>query len=155
MREIKFRAWDKGNQKMLYQDKHHFSIRLRGRGFEGNEVYIEHSNWIDNFFTPVQGTLMQYTGLKDKNGKEIYEGDILLVRLADAPDWEEDKIKGLIKWGTYTAGFTLVSNLGGKSVGGFRISNPYISTIAEMPDGRVLGDVIGNIYENPELLDMP
>lgn len=56
MREIKFRAWDKN--KMYF-------LELVGNNFM----------WINE--QPEQGKLMQYTGLKDKNGKEIYFGDIL------------------------------------------------------------------------------
>ena len=58
MREIKFRAWDKLTQRMIYRV---FNTR-------NDEDYI----------------LMQYTGLKDKNGKEIYEGDI--IKQGDNPE---------------------------------------------------------------------
>lgn len=67
MREIKFRAWDKTNQKMLYNgiilDMSDCSRHSTMAGFTG--------------FTPDNIDLMQFTGLRDKNGKEIYEGDII------------------------------------------------------------------------------
>jgi len=72
---------------------------------------------------------MQYTGLKDKNGKEIYEGDIV-------------KIEGFIN---HVVGF---------EDGAFRWMNvgPYLP-IAERISEREC-EVIGNIYENPELLKL-
>lgn len=66
-REIKFRAW--GLEEM------HYNINIcDGVPFTSNDGYYEHfsDREIDN------GIIMQYTGLKDKNGVEIYEGDVIL-----------------------------------------------------------------------------
>ncbi|WP_149711091.1 YopX family protein [Campylobacter concisus] len=59
MREIKFRAWDKEKAKM-------------DKNFRFDEF-----NDVNDYFADDDFVFMQYTGLKDKNGKEIYEGDIL------------------------------------------------------------------------------
>jgi uncharacterized phage protein (TIGR01671 family) len=72
MREIKFRAWDKDSKRMRYAED------LIGPGgwviqFHGVPLEIG----IHGVFEPENVELMQYTGLEDKNGKEIYEGDIV------------------------------------------------------------------------------
>lgn len=81
--------------------------------------------------------LNQYTGLTDKNGKEIYEGDVLL--------WNERKLE--VRWGN--AGWGLHSDLF-KSFGhpNGDTCNPY-----NTPGYTPKSEIIGNIYENPELLD--
>ena len=68
MREIKFRAWDKSDNVWLEEDQ--FVIYPQGifDAWLGQDEPLEMDEVI----------LMQYTGLKDKNGKEIYEGDIVL-----------------------------------------------------------------------------
>ena len=76
MREIKFRAWDKLNNKMRYF-KPTETIRFV-------DFYDPANNWSEP---------MQYTGLKDKNGKEIYEGDIL-----EYPTLIGDKIIRVVEW---------------------------------------------------------
>lgn len=70
MREIKFRIWDTENKEMLKVQELDFEPI-----FYGGRIAIRLDQYNDYFDTEDM-ILMQYTGLKDKNGKEIYDGDI-------------------------------------------------------------------------------
>ena len=90
----------------------------------------------DRHLTAIESELMQFTGLLDKNGKEIYEGDIVVFhRLDDEP--LEDCVKHIVRWFD--------------SIPGFNTVEP--PDVAEMPTDSESLEVIGNVFENPELLD--
>ena len=120
MREIKFRAWD--GEEMRYT----FSVQSNGDG-------VLYSGGI------VDWKLMQFTGLKDKNGKEIYEGDIVNIPLFG---------NCIIIWNESICAFQYAYHAIGKgtSIGG-RMTNTLYSYEQQKYE------VIGNIYENPELIN--
>ena len=125
MREIKFRAWDKVNQHMVYQGWH-------------REVFHTIS---DIFAYGDNVNLMQLTGLKDKNGVEIYEGDILKETCYVEPGYSVGESFTKVEYGdiqfSSTKGWNLIHV---KGLDGFYLSFSHC-------------EVIGNIYENKELLD--
>ena len=147
MREIKFRAWDKKNKRML---------RLEDVGGEcwADSYYGEYSElWnsdLGNFFDCLDSIgededviLMQYTGLKDKNGKEIYEGDIVGIYWVG----EERELTWFVEWDSKSASFCLRQTPGSKVY-----TQPYISASPTFINDLQQTAIIGNIYENPELL---
>ena len=129
MREIKFRAWDKNTKIMIHWDDL-VKSRISFRNFRW-ALLSENS---ENF------ELMQYTGLKDKNGVEIYEGDIIRCSTRT--------INGSI--------FTHVCRVfqyesGTWMIEGHHEDNPSYKTKGTVYAAHLICEVIGNIYENPEL----
>ena len=94
MRDIKFRIWDTENNEMLKVQELDFEPT-----FYGGRIAIRPDQY-NNYFDTEDMILMQYTGLKDKNGKEIYEGDIIQY---------EDITKGLVRYSEKYAQYVLVN----------------------------------------------
>lgn len=119
MRNIKFRAWHKENKEMCYLEEY--------------EDYHIYANWFANasiLQTPVGNDddlssfiLMQSTGLKDENGEEVFEGDIVKGKNLENFDEIAEVKWDYVQWHPFA---------------GHR--------------GLVRCEVIGNIYENPDLL---
>ena len=90
-----------------------------------------------------KNVLMQFTGLKDKNGVDIYEDDILTANYYPFQDDGERNYDGIMKWDDDTAGFYLEMMLVNKNKRGIS------DGISESIDAEMMKDfeVIGNIYE--------
>jgi uncharacterized phage protein (TIGR01671 family) len=134
-REIKFRAWDKNKKKMfprvtqiMFGTPHNLVQCVDGLAYIENTTDVE---------------LMQFTGLRDKNQKEIYEGDVIFTK--------EDKLhrRGVLEWSDFHARYyiTTPKEWGPEHniPGGSRSSDMSILHNEDW-------EVIGNIYENPDLL---
>lgn len=126
MRTIKFRAWDKENKSM--RTSKHWSIMFDG------SIHPP-SNKMQEWF-PDQFVLMQYTGLKDKNGKEIYEGDIV-------------RSYGTSATRKHKNGDKLFDHVVEFFDGGFE---PFTECTCTASWSIHEYEIIGNIYEHPELL---
>lgn len=121
MREIKFRAWAEFEQRML--------TMYDMRDFKFREI---------EKMPELEYMLMQYTGLKDRKGQEIYENDI--VTFDDAH--YQIVFKG--------EGWTLCA-VHSDNLSPYDMPNLYMQELINSP-GHTRTDVVGNIYENPELL---
>ena len=133
MREIKFRAWDTVKRGWATGEPNHWlAIGLA----DGEICYVHHSGQVETeqFYPTRPLVLMQYTGLKDKNGKEIYEGDILKAPVD----------RYILSWNPHYHGdgyYTLQVGFGLVEMG---------KKMAHVDHGA--SEVIGNIYENGDLL---
>ena len=140
--KLKFRAWLKKKQKM--------------------DNYIDHISWLeDELYCIGDGitymvsaedlVLMQSTGLKDKNSQEIFEGDILEIQ----------GIKVIVKFGSYK--YLETSKNNGYTLGilhdglGFYVECINVAAPDNIspfePETLKNSQIIGNVYENPELLE--
>ena len=137
-REIKFRAWDKKEKRMTYLGRDGEDIL-----YFDNAVYWTRNHDGDGYVVS-DFVLMQYTGLKDKSGKEIYEGDVVKVTSGHCYEvkFGEYKLVGekeassgeMYDWEETACGWYIEGDISNQILAGWM-------------------EVIGNIYENPELLE--
>ena len=132
MREIKFRAWDGERMVSVYRISNGFACHP-----ESGE---EKPEW----------NLMQFTGLLDQNDIEIYEGDIITMTIQPT-DWNKEHFAifkevrkpALVRWDEYLPGFSLW----------FEPAQRMHPCYDHLRLADSDAEVVGNIYENPELLE--
>jgi len=131
-RELKFIAWDGKRiiQNVVPTSKGNFGCWQK----EGNEMVLLYS---------LKGKVMEFTGLKDSNDKDIYEDDVLSYTVFDHND-NDTQFKGVVNW--VGSGFIVTQNPDVFSNGEYGIELFWVHN----QDCEL--SVIGNIHENPELL---
>jgi len=139
MRRIKFRAWGKGNEIYLYNVQDAYDTLSGSVKYDDGEDAEYDEDCFGSFLNNKWYDVEQFTGLKDVNGKEIYEGDIIEFFGAN----KKIKVKkefGIIvyKADRYGAGFNSIIQNKERGYGGINIAQDI---------------VVGNVHENPELLE--
>lgn len=139
MREIKFRAWCNDQKRMFTKVLAGNTTNPDSDDYTAHCIYRDgdwyHSDEHDNV------VFEQYTGLKDANGKEIYEGDILCA--------DNEKYKGLVIYYSGTAEYRTDVYLKGKNVCIYGLCE-FIEKRGRATKSDCI--VVGNIHQNPELL---
>lgn len=130
---IKFRAWDIKNGIMFLPDEVSFEM------VNGVVFVVPHHK--EKELAAEYFEIMQFTGLHDKNGKEIYECDIMQFCTTYLKyGYPDEVVKGEVSWSKEFAAFVVV------------VSEDEIYLLGDVLESDEECEVIGNIYENPELL---
>jgi len=146
MREIKFRTWDKSRKQMVQVRQILIPDGNNENGLQ--EVSVSGLKFGTNpSYWQIAPPLMQYTGLKDCKGREIYEGDIIEIELSPErafTDGQPEIFRIKVVYSEYSTGFH-----------GIRMdderSTPY--SLGFSGSAVIRREVIGNVWENPELLE--
>ena len=134
---IKFRAWDKDNKIYLYNVQNAYDMILGFLKYDDGEFADYDEECFGGFLDDERYDVEQFTGLKDVYGEEIYEGDIV-----HGYDQEPDRDDGYIG--------SSVTDVVNFKYGAFWIGDSWYKVMVMTPP---IVEIIGNVHENPELLE--
>lgn len=141
MKEIKFRAWDINKSRM----------------YQWDEISHHPLWWFSTSSippSPTERSIMQFTGLYDKHGKEIWEGDICEIEAEDG-HWNRFIVRFGIAQREMASGWVVdIPAFYFDLIGGKFKAFPIINNYRGMHDLEMT-EIIGNIYENSNLLSEP
>ncbi len=143
MRDIEFRAWNDTTKTMVLPERAvdcdvpDNAVSMTGQFLEYSDNCACGCEFREYLSENMHCILMQYTGLKDKNGVKIFEGDIVVFECSWA---DQSPTKGKVMWDGSEAKFQVL----------YRHDEEQLWA---MDAGIDTYEVIGNIYENPELLE--
>lgn len=146
-RVIRFRAWDKAHECYLYDVQGAYDMLSGCVKYENGEDAVYDEECFAGFLDNDQYVVEQYTGLTDKNGREIYESDI--VRVQETMDG-----------GRIVCLEAIASVFWNKERGCWGCEGEFEGHLADYAFGTELNmmgnvcEVVGNIYENPELMEV-
>lgn len=134
---LKFRAWDRTRNEMNYRV-------MVGNCDTNDENWTCPSIWVEDkqrwvHFDDYE-CIMQSTGLHDKNGKEIFEGDVIAIEVDDTETPINARVSQNSKIGVLM--FHVFED------------NEDVPLVELLEDNSVAFEIVGNIYENPELLEV-
>ena len=147
-REVKFRIWDKTSNRMLYQDNFE-RVELDTKNKMVSLVRSEtiESSYVLDYEDGIEAEIMQYTGFKDVKGKEIYEGDILhvtKVSMCGVDKYNVAEYNTDVRW--EDGAFVI------KGDADVDCYDAWLASYNNPDSPQIEIEVIGKIYENPELL---
>ena len=147
MREIKFRAWHITSGMATFTMNDLYNFEAEG----ARKSYVCFPDGDIHKLDDVE--VMQFTGLYDKNGKEIYEGDIIVTEAYPFFDNQQPNYRGVVEW-IYSQWQVVLHCVNVAKAGISEGINQGLNDIG-LDEGERFNDVlvIGNIYENPELLE--
>lgn len=152
MRELKFRIWIKDEERYYDElDEESYLIMPNGNVIYTSEAHEQNDEWFRDTINATNNVIVeQYTGLKDKNGKEIYTGDIVEALIDGVWAIDNSLSFGKVKWKLEVIyndiRFMDVFRVIGSKSAPDRIYYLFDKELSEL-------EVIGNIHENPELLE--
>jgi uncharacterized phage protein (TIGR01671 family) len=147
-RELKFRIWDKISKTLIYDNLSPFWFHIP-RAINGQDEIEGESNLISlsEILAHPDFVAQQYTGLQDKNGKEIFEGDIIEHTFSKTTDDETSihfgsKLNGSVSFCNHLCAYILTI------ISDDRHNGDTFQLMNHAPSKKI----IGNVFENPELI---